>query len=138
MFDRKTYSYMKRVGIGVEISKKQLKQEMIETLLQLPEGTSKLKEAVISHLGVSGQMISIKELNNIWNQAKKSVAKSNPDKFILDNRNVLHWNDGSVIILDKKISPTNYKKLNELANNDNCSVNAIVSKLIKVYVKSKA
>lgn len=138
MFDRKTYSYMKRVGIGVEISKKQLKQEMIETLLQLPEGTSKLKEAVISHLGVSGQMISIKELNNIWNQVKKSVAKSNPDKFILDNRNVLHWNDGSVKILDKNISPTNYKKLNELANNDNCSVNAIVSKLIKVYVKSKA
>jgi hypothetical protein len=30
--------------------------------------------------------------------------------IIIDGRNVLHWNDGSVKVLDKKISSANYKK----------------------------
>ena len=131
---------MRRAGfeIGTGISKEKLKQAMVEILLQLPEGIPKLKETVIEHLGQYGQMTPVRELNIAWNQAKRKVAKSNPDKFLLDGRNVLHWNDGSVKVLDKKISPANFKKLNELANSEECSVNAIVSKLIKVYGKSKA
>ena len=53
MFDRKTYSQMRRegFGLGIGISKEKLKQAMVEILLQLPEGTSSLKEIVIYHLG---------------------------------------------------------------------------------------
>ena len=140
MFDRKTYSQMRRAGfgLGLGISKAKLKQAMVEILLQLPEGTSNLKETVIYHLGQYGQMTPIRELNDVWSQAKRKIAKSNPEKFLLDGRNALHWNDGSVKVLDKKISPVNFKKLNELAGSEGCSVNAIVSKLIKTYRKTKA
>ncbi len=72
-----------------------------------------------------------------WNETKKKAAKLYPDKFILDGKNVLHWNDGSVRVLDKKISNTNFQKLNELADTENCSVNALVSKLISNYKKHK-
>ena len=139
MFDRKTYSQMRRAGfgLGIGVSKEKLKQAMIEILLQLPEGTSNLKETVIYHLGQYGQMTPIRELNDVWSQAKRKVAKSNPEKFFLDGRNALHWNDGSISVLDKKISPANYKQLNELADSEGCSVNAIVSKLIKTYKKTK-
>ena len=135
MFDRKTYSQMRRAGLGVGVSKEKVKQAMVEILLQLPEGTTNLKETVIHHLGQYGQMTSVRDLNTIWNQAKKKAAKSNPEKFILDGRNVLRWNDGSVKVLDKKISSANFKKLNELAESEGCSVNAVVSKLIKTYKK---
>ena len=138
MFDRKTYSQMRRegIGLGIGISKEKLKQAMVEILLQLPEGTSSLKEIVIYHLGQYGQMTPIRELNDVWRQAKRKVAKSNPEKFLLDGRNTLHWNVGSISVLDKKISPANYKKLNELADSEGCNVNAIVSKLIKTYRKT--
>ena len=125
-------------GLGIGVSKEKLKQAMVEILLQLPEGTSNLKETVIYHLGQYGQMTPIRELNDVWSQAKRKVAKSNPEKFFLDGRNALHWNDGSISVLDKKISPANYKQLNELADSEGCSVNAIVSKLIKTYKKTKA
>ncbi|KPA14037.1 hypothetical protein MHK_005768 [Candidatus Magnetomorum sp. HK-1] len=135
MFDRKTYSQMRRAGFGVGVSKEKVKQAMVEILLQLPKGTTNLKETVIYNLGQYGQMTPVRDLNTIWNQAKKKVAKSNPEKFILDGRNALHWNDGSVNVLDKKISSANFKKLNELAESEGCSVNAVVSKLIKTYKK---
>lgn len=138
MFDRKSYSQMRRAGFGIGVSKEKVKQAMVEILLQLPEGTSNIKETVIYHLGQYGQMIPVRDLNTIWNQVKKKVAKSNPEKFLLDGRNALHWNDGSVKVLDKKISPANFKKLNELAESEDCSVNVVISKLIKTYKKTKA
>ncbi len=56
---------------------------------------------------------------------------------MLDGRKVLHWNDGSVKIIDKKISAANFKKLNELAERENCTVNQILSKLTKYYQKGQ-
>jgi hypothetical protein len=38
----------------------------------------------------------------------------------------------------KKISLSNFKNLNKLADSESCSVNAVVSKLIKTYRKTKA
>jgi hypothetical protein len=137
MFDRKTYAQMRRAGFGVGVSKAKVIQAMIEILLQIPEGTSNLKDIVIYNLGQIGQMTPVRDLNDAWNQAKKKVAKTHPDKFILDGRKTLQWNDGSIKILDKKISPSNFKKLNELAEAEGCNVNAIVSKLIKNYEKKK-
>ena len=128
---------MRRAGFGVGVSKEKVKQAMVEIILQLPEGTSNLKETVIYHLGQYGQMTPIRDLNTIWNQVKRKVAKSNPEKFILDGKNALHWNDGSVKVLDRRISPANFKKLNELADNEGYSVNAVVSKLLKTYKTAK-
>ncbi len=135
MFDRKTYSDMRRAGFSVGVSKNKIAQAMLEILLQLPSGTTNLKDTVIAHLGPMGQMTTTRDLNDAWNKTKKKAAKTNPEKFLLDGRNVLHWNDGTVKLLDKKVSTANFKKLNELAEIENCNVNTMVSKLIKNYKK---
>ncbi len=62
--------------------------------------------------------------------------KLHPDRFILDGRGALNWNDGSVKIMDKKISGANYKKLNDLAETENCNINSMISKLISSYKKN--
>jgi hypothetical protein len=115
MFNRKTFSEMRRAGMGVGVSKTKLARAMLEILIQLPEGATNLKETIVAHLGLLGQMSSTRDINAAWNDAKKRAAREYPEKFMLDGRKVLHWNDGSVKIIDKKISAANFKKLNELA-----------------------
>lgn len=110
---------------------------MLDILLEFPSGATNLKDNVTLRLGMIGQMSTTRDINAAWNETKKKAAKLYPDKFILDGRSVLHWNDGSVKILDKKISSANYKKLNELAATENCNVDALVSKLISYYKKHK-
>ena len=138
MFNRKIFSDMRRAGMGVGVSKAKLTQAMLEILFQLPEGTTNLKETIIGNLGLLGQMFPTRDINVAWNDAKKRAAREYPEKFVLDDRKVLHWNDGSVKIIDKKISPANFKKLNELAEKENCAVNEMVSKLIRYYQKGQA
>jgi hypothetical protein len=110
---------------------------MLDTLLELPPGSAKLKEQVVARLELVGRMSATRDINDAWNQTKKSAAKLYADKFVLDERNVLHWNDGSTSSLDKSISTANFKKLNDLANMENCSVDKMVSKLIRTYSKEK-
>ncbi len=119
------------------LSKNRLANMMLEKLLELSKGTTHLKENITFRLGIIGQMSTSREIAAAWNETKKKAAKSHPDKFILDGRGVLHWNDGSVKILDKKISSANYKKLNEIADAENCDVNSMISKLITFYKKNK-
>ncbi len=138
MFNRKTFSEMRRTGMGVGVSKTKLARAMLEILIQLPEGATNLKQTIVAHLGLLGQMSSTRDINAAWNDAKKRAAREYPDKFMLDGRKVLHWNDGSVKIIDKKISAANFKKLNELAERESCTVNQILSKLIKYYQKGQA
>jgi hypothetical protein len=138
MFNRKTFSEMRRAGMGVGVSKTKLAQAMLEILIQLPEGATNLKETIITHLGLLGQMSSTRDINAAWNDTKKRAARKYPEKFMLDGRKVLHWNDGSVKIIDKKISAANFKKLNELAERENCTINQILSRLIKYYQKGQA
>lgn len=135
MFDKKFFGQMRRSGMGVGLSKSKLAEAMFEILLQLPTGTTNLKETIIDNMGLLGYMSATRDVNEAWNQAKKKAAKLYPEKFILDNRNTLHWNDGSVKLLDKEISTVNFQKLNALANKANCSVNQLVTKLIKAYEK---
>jgi len=137
MFDRKTFAQMRRAGMGIGTSKAKLSEAMLEILTQLPEGTTYLKDVVVANMGLLGQMSATRDINEAWNQAKKKAAKLYPEKFILDGRNAVHWNDGSVEVLDKKISTSNFKKLNALAEKEDCSVNTLVSRLIKSYEKSK-
>jgi hypothetical protein len=118
------------------LSKGRLTKMMLERLLDLPGGTKNLKDNVALHLGMVGQLSTTREINSAWNETKKKAAKLHPDKFILDDRGVLHWNDGSVKIMDRDISSANFKKLNELAAIEKCTVNAMVSKLISVYKKN--
>ena len=129
---------MRRAGMGVGVSKAKLTQAMLEILFQLPEGTTNLKETIVGHLGLLGQMSPTRDINAAWNDAKKRAAREYPERFVLDDRKVLHWNDGSVKIIDKKISPANFKKLNELGEKENCAVNEMVSKLIRYYKKGQA
>jgi len=115
------------------LSKNRITKMMLERLLELPDGAKNLKENVTLRLGMVGQFSSSREINAAWNDTKKKAAKLHPDKFILDGRGVLHWDDGSVKILDKKISSANFKKLNELAETESCNVNSMVSRLISSY-----
>ena len=120
------------------LSKGKISKAMLEILVQLPTGTTHLKETVVANLGLLGNMSATRDINAAWNEAKKKAAKEYPEKFVLDGRKVLHWNDGSVKILDKKISSVNFKKLNDLTEIENCSVNQLISKLLKNYQKGKA
>ena len=106
---------------------------MLDILLQFPSGTKNLKENITLRLGLVGQMSATKDINAAWDETKTKASKLYPDRFILDKRNVLQWNDGSVRVLNEKISNTNFKKLNELAESENCSVDALVTKLISHY-----
>jgi hypothetical protein len=119
------------------LSKNRITKMMLERLLELPDGAKNLKENVTLRLGMVGQLSTSREINAAWNETKKKAAKLHPDKFILDGRGVLHWDDGSVKILDKKISSANFKKLNELAETESCNVNSMVSRLISSYKKNK-
>ena len=119
------------------LSKGRLSKMMLEKLLDFPFGTKNLKENVTFRLGMIGQLSTSRDINAAWNETKKKAAKLYPDKFILDGRSVLHWNDGNVNIMDKSISSANYKKLNELAKVEDCTVNSLVSKLISNYKKQK-
>ena len=138
MFNKKMFGDMRRAGMTVGLSKGKISKAMLEILIQLPTGTTHLKETVVANLGLLGNMSATRDINAAWNEAKKKAAKEYPEKFILDGRKVLHWNDGSVKILDKKISSVNFKKLNDLAEIENCSVNQLISKLLKNYQKGKA
>ena len=119
------------------LSKDRLSKMMLDILLDFPSGAKNLKDNVTIRLGMIGQMSATRDINAAWNVTKKKAAKLCPDKFILDGRSVLHWNDGSVKVMDKKISSANYKKLNELADTENCNVNTMVSKIISYYIKHK-
>jgi hypothetical protein len=138
MFGKKMFGEMRRAGMNVGLSKTKLSKAMLEILIQLPMGTTNLKETIVDHMGLLGQMSATRDINEAWNQTKKKAAREYPEKFILDGRKVLHWNEGSVKIIDKKISPANFKKLNELAEREDCAVNQIVSKLIRYYQKGQA
>ena len=119
------------------LSKNRITKMMLERLLELPDGAKNLKANVTLRLGMVGQLSSSREISAAWNETKKKAAKLHPDKFILDGRGVLHWDDGSVKILDKKILSANFKKLNELAETESCNVNSMVSRLISSYKKNK-
>jgi len=138
MFSKKMFGNMRRTGMTVGLSKGKMSKAMLEILVQLPTGTTHLKESVVANLGLLGQMSATRDINAAWNETKKKAAKEYPEKFILDGRKILHWNDGSVKILDKKISSVNFKKLNDLAKIESCSVNQLISKLLKNYQKGKA
>ncbi|OEU49213.1 MAG: hypothetical protein BA861_04900 [Desulfobacterales bacterium S3730MH5] len=138
MFSKKMFGDMRRAGMTVGLSKGKMSKAMVEILVQLPTGTTHLKETVVANLGLLGHMSAARDIDDAWNEAKKKAAKEYPEKFILDGRKVLHWNDGAVKILDKKISSVNFKKLNDLSEIENCSVNQVISKLLKNYQKGKA
>lgn len=110
---------------------------MLDVLLQLPAGAKNLKENITFRLGSIGQLSSNRDINAAWDETKSRAAKLYPDRFILDKRNVLQWNDGSVRVLDDKISTTNIKRLNQLAETEDCSVDDLVTKLISDYKHQK-
>ncbi|MBC2694124.1 MAG: hypothetical protein HF982_02365 [Desulfobacteraceae bacterium] len=117
------------------LSKNRLSKMMLEILLKLPPGITNPKDNIVLRLGTIAFMLTTREINAAWNETKKKAARLYPDKYILDGRNVLHFNDGTVKILDKKISGKNFKKLNELAEQKQCSVDQLVSKFIAMYKK---
>lgn len=117
------------------MSKAKLSQAMLEILVQLPVGTENLKERILPHLGLIGQMSPTRDINAAWNEAKKKAAREFPEKFVLDDRNGLHWNDGCVKVLDKRISAANLRRLNELAAGEACTVDQLVSRLIRRHKK---
>ena len=129
--------FSQRRGFGLVISTNKLAKMMLEVLSQLPKGTTNLKDHVVANLGMVGQMSTTRDINEAWNQAKRMAANEHPGRFILDGRKVLHWNDGSVSILDRSITTANYKKLNEIADREGCSVNELISRLILNYKKGK-
>lgn len=134
MFDRRFLAGARAAGLGIGLSKAKLTEAMLDILVQLPVGTTGLKEVIVEHLGPMGALSATRDINDAWTQVKKKAAKLYPDRFILrDNR--LLWNDGSAgePTADTQISRANFVKLNDLAAAEGCSVNALVGRLIKIY-----
>ena len=75
------------------LSKSRLSKMMLEVLSEFPSGTTNLKENVALRLGMVGQMSTTRDINAAWSEAKKKAANLYPEKFILDGRGVLRWND---------------------------------------------
>ena len=119
MFSKSYFGNMRRAGFGIGISIAKLSEIMLEILLQFPVGTKNLKNNIVYNMGLTGQMSTTRDINEAWTQTKKKAAKLYPEKFILDNRNTLTWYDSSKKILDKDISLINFKKLNNLSENEN-------------------
>ncbi len=137
MFSRRVFADMRRAGMGVAVSRAKLSAAMLEILVQLPTGSTNLKEVVVRHMGLLGQMASSRDIDDAWDQAKKKAVNLHPERFTLDARKSLKWNDGTTKYLDKDVSPANFKKLNELASTEGCTVNAIVTKAIKAYKQNR-
>ena len=119
------------------LSKGKLSNMMLERLLELPMGMPNIKDFTMAKMGNLIVFSTQKELKEAWDETKKKATKQYPEKFILDEKNTLHWNDGSIKVLDKKIAAANFKKLNELAEIEGCNVNSMVTKLISFYQKNK-
>jgi len=122
---------------GPPVSKNKLAEMMVQILVQLPKGTSDLKGNVVMNLGLVGQACTTRYINDAWNTAKKIAARDYPDRFISSNKNTLCWKDEDAKPMDKKISPSNYRKLNKLSEDEGVSVNELISMLIKNYKKNK-
>ena len=90
MFSKKMFGDMRKAGMTVGLSKAKISKAMLEILVQLPTGTTHLKETVVANLGLLGNMSATRDINAAWNEAKKKAAKEYPEKFILDGRKVLH------------------------------------------------
>ena len=133
MFTKRFLGRMRRSGFGTGVSKNKLSKYMLDILLQLPAGTTNLKETVVANMGMIGQMSASRDINAGRDIAKKAAAREFPEKFVLDARKGLHWNDGTQKILDKTISASNFKKLNELASEMSCSADQMVTTLIRIY-----
>lgn len=125
-------------GGGIGVSRAKLSEAQLEILVQLPEGTTRLKETCVHHLGLLGQMSAVRDIDAAWTQTKKRAAREYPDKFALDDHGVLHWAGRAPRPLDRKISRETFVKLNEMAEEEGSSVNALVSRLIKAYRKGRA
>jgi len=138
MFDRDFFARLRRDKfLNPGVSKAKLSQAMVEILDRLPAGTKDLKNAVVARLGLVGAMTTTRDINAAWETAKRKAARDVSGKFLLDDRGVLHWDDGSVQIIDKKISAANFRKLNELAEAEGVNVDGMVSKLIKGYKRKR-
>ena len=119
------------------LSRNKLSNMMLDILLEFPSGTKNLKDNIVARLGTIGFMSTTRDINAAWNETKKKAAQSYPEKFILDGRNTLQWNDGTVKVLDKTISRKHFEQLNEFTEQEQCSVDKFVSTLITLYREDK-
>lgn len=126
---------MRRAGYHVGLSKTQLKQEMYDILLQIPVGTKEIKEVIVFNLGIYGQMAATRDINEAWTAIKKKAAKEYPEKFDLDQRGSLIWNDVSKPTINRKVSAKILTKLIKLAEEEGCDVDEILLKMIVNYRK---
>ncbi len=134
---RGLFSRMRMSGLGSGLSKSKLAHMMLDVLLQLPSGTQNIKDAITQNMGFFGQMSGVREINAAWSEVKKIAARDYPDRFFLGERGILFWNDGTMKVLDKKISIPNIRKLNSLAEIEGCDINEMITRLIRAYPVKK-
>ena len=75
MFNRSMFADMRRAGMSAGVSKAKLSKAMLEILAQLPDGTANLKETIVHHLGVLGQMSPTRDITAAWNETKRKAAR---------------------------------------------------------------
>ncbi len=69
--------------MGGGVPKGKLATAMLEILIQLPVGTTDLKNVILQHLGFMASMASSRDINAAWNDTKKKAAKEYSDAVAL-------------------------------------------------------
>lgn len=93
MFNRKSFSSKRTTDTE---SQKKLAEQMLEILLELPEGKWNLRESVVDKLEELGELPHRREIDAAWEIVKKKAFKSHSRKFTLDLRKELIWIDDPV------------------------------------------
>ena len=124
------FAQVRRAGFDIGLSTGKLTKAIIDVLLQLPSEVAPLKEIVVQHLGLLGQMSKTRDINAAWNSAKRQVVREHAERFCLDGK-VLRR---SSVMDDRpraeKLSAAGHRKLAALATKEGTTPDELLGRLI--------
>jgi len=126
------FAQVRRAGFDIGLSAGKLTKAMVEVLLQLPPEATPSKEVVVQHLGLLGQMSKTRDMNAVWNSAKRQVVREHPDRFCLDGK-VLRGASSMEDRPREKRSTTGHRKLAALAAKEGLTPDELLSRRISSW-----
>ncbi|MEW6364931.1 MAG: hypothetical protein AB1714_09860 [Acidobacteriota bacterium] len=134
---RDYFAQIRRAGFDTGVSTGKLAKAMVQVLAQLPPGTANLKENVVRHFGLLGQMSKTRDIEAGWNMAKRQVVQEHPEKFCLDGK-ILRWACEMEDRPRERLSPAGNRRLAALALKEGLSPDELLGRLIASWRGSKA
>ena len=130
------FAEIRRAGFDIGISSGKLAKVMVEVLTQLPPEVTPLREVVVRHLGVLGQMSKTLDSHAAWNSAKRQIVRDHPDRFCLDGK-VLRLVAAIEDRPREKLSAGGHRKLANLAAKKGMTPDQLLSRLISSWRRAQ-